>query len=103
MIKTELLNVSKFQIKTGDLVATVFDDDKKWYRAEVVEVIHDDYDESLSQVPVKRILHLIMFNFVGTWIISAGFVQNSKYRDGQNFSASFLFQCLGRFTWLGIP
>jgi hypothetical protein len=41
-----------YQIKSGDVVATVYLDDKKWYRAKVVEVINDDYDESQTQVRI---------------------------------------------------
>jgi hypothetical protein len=41
-----------YQIKSGDVVATVYLDDKKWYRAKVVEVINDDYDETQTQVRI---------------------------------------------------
>ena len=43
-------NILTIQVQSGDIVATAYLDDKKWYRAKVVEVIRDDYDENQSQV-----------------------------------------------------
>jgi hypothetical protein len=43
-----------FQLKAGDIVATIFADDDKWYRARVVEVLHDDYDETKTEAFVNQ-------------------------------------------------
>ena len=46
-------NILTIQVQSGVIVATAYLDDKKWYRAKVVEVIRDDYDENQSQVQLS--------------------------------------------------
>ena len=45
-----------FQIKAGDIVATQFSSDNNWYRARVVEIIPNEYDETQTEVTNLSIL-----------------------------------------------
>lgn len=39
-----------FQVCEGDLVAAQWQGDEKWYRAKVIKVIQDEYNEQLQKV-----------------------------------------------------
>ena len=51
-VEANRINCAMPEVEEGDIVAARFSSDNKWYRARVVVVASDDYDESLTEVDV---------------------------------------------------
>ena len=51
-VEANRINCALADVEEGDVVAARFSSDNKWYRARVVAVAADDYDEALTEVDV---------------------------------------------------
>ena len=51
-VEANRINCAMPEVEEGDIVAARFSSDNKWYRARVVVVASDDYDDSLTEVDV---------------------------------------------------